>query len=103
MQKFQEMIVAAEDLLPGDWIGTGETQGRVSFIELISVIAVNADEHRKQWEGFQTTGGVEVYVLSARFIDGKTTIVGRSLVALTGEPFHVTRLAEGSQKTVVLL
>lgn len=91
MNTFQKLIVAAEDVVPGDWIGEEKAQGCVTAVK--PLVNINRDEvdRREEYASYDFGGGVQIFVVSALSVEGTTTVIGRSLVALVGEPIAITR------------
>ena len=91
MAKYEVLLIAAEDVRPGDWIGEPTEQAQVCSVTPLPNLGQGADYGRDEWPGHQSAEGVKIFAISAQASRTHGLVVGRSLLALVGEPMRVTR------------
>lgn len=91
MTTFEVLLIAAEDVQPGDWLGEPTDQAQVCSVKQLAVTGMAGEYEREEWSGHKGAEGVKIYSISARAGGMQNLVVGRSLLALVDEPVRVTR------------
>ena len=91
MTAYEVLLIAAEDVQSGDWIGDPADQAQVCSVTRLPNLGRAADSDREEWPGHEDAEGLKIYAISAQAGKTQSLVVGRSLIALVGEPMRVTR------------